>query len=580
MYKSRKLAPRKVGSGFSECIICLTVKEFPENSPENSHKIVVKGYAIHTATGKKTKTRQETVHKKLERYAVDKLCSRLYEECRPKGAPKNSVAKGKLISSLSGIDLVKEGQNSFCWAESTAGNTASRLRTILNLIDLSGEDISPENINAIIQNLLNKAMTSKQSDGTVLTESRFWPSIMRAANLYDSVQKNHCNIGLPEIPWPEAVLVSSAQVEQVKSLPADVREKLASYLASNLHKNPMVLGAALMYYCGLRNAEACAITYGQIQRITSPAGQYDYGCAWVNIEYQIYQGVRTEYLKSTNAYRIVIIPHEAVKMIDWMHDQLVSMGFSEEEIYDLPITAVKFGDSKFVDPQVLADYVVKALMDCGLSDEYLAQAIQMQHIYPDLIDVPELGINTHFTAYILRRDAATRYSTICGLSPDIVDYLLGHKKLKDSKEIHMTDLTLQQHVAMALSRYCPLPEDSLSPAVKTIALSGDSVLVLKDHTHYEIVAAENIDVELDVNSIETGSQIRVTLPAGSGSELNGKFTYPTYVPGIPVLSDHIGDSSGYRRYAASDLSYKGKEDPANAEKPVAGPESNKEVETI
>ena len=573
--KSRKLATRKVGSGTAECTVYMTAIE----DTEAPNKIVVRGYAYNTATGKKTKTRQETVHKKLEKYAADKLCSRLYEECRPKGAPKTSVAKGQLYTSMSKIDLVQEAKNSLNWAKSTTDKVASRLRVILQQIDLSGGDTSPENIDSIIQGMLNASMASKQSDGTVKSERNIWALIMSAITLYDNVRKTHYDIGFPAIPWPEAALVSGAQVEQAKSLPADVRRRVASYLAENLHRTQMVLGMTLMYYCGLRNAEACAITFGQIQRIKPPEGQYDYGCAWVSIEYQIYKGERTEYLKTTNAYRIVIIPHEAVKLIDWMHDQLVSMGFSEEEINELPVTATEFGDNEFVDPQVLAGYVVKALIECGFSKEYLSQVIQLQHINPDPIDDPGLGINTHFTAYILRRDAATRYSTICGLSPNIVDYLLGHRKQRNSKEIHMTDLNLQQHVARALSRYCPIPEDTLSPAVNTIELSGDSVLVLKDHTRYEFVATEDLEVELNVNSIETRSKIRVTLPAGSSEEITGKYDYPSNMPGIPVLPDHTDDSS-IDWNEMNNHSSTNKENLATIEKPVADPELNKEEEAI
>ena len=67
---------------------------------------------------------------------------------------------------------------------------------------------------------------------------------------------------------------------------------------------------------------------------------------------------------------------------------------------------------------------------------------------PDLVDVEKI---TDVTAYILRRDWATRACNICRLRPDQVDYLMGHSIQKDKKRL--SDPETRLLIAWALERY-------------------------------------------------------------------------------------------------------------------------------
>ena len=68
------------------------------------------------------------------------------------------------------------------------------------------------------------------------------------------------------------------------------------------------------------------------------------------------------------------------------------------------------------------------------------------------------------SAYILRRDWATRMANCCGMPMDMLDKLLGHARRDNAKRDYATPAQ-QQRIAAIIDRCVLLPQLSQHPAV-------------------------------------------------------------------------------------------------------------------
>ena len=529
--KSQKLKQRPLIKGNNDWQTQLRLIELGQN------RILIRGYGEDLRTGERTPPAQSagdiSQQEQLIRQVTEKLARTVRSRQESNKAPK---AAGKLGTILREVDKVAIGRSYLGWAQRTVEERASRLMAIIDELDNVADEITTAQIDAVIEKLHDKTISSPRSDKTAKTDNKFFGSIAAAARLYDAIRLQNPDLDLPVIDWPVYEKISAGQVEQVKSLPNKIRLKFANYLSNDHRKRSLAIGAALMFFCALRNAEACAITFGQIVYPKALDNCHDYGYGLVMIEYQIYRGARTNILKTTHAYRLVIIPHIVVRMIKEYREELrATYG---EDVDDFPLVTTNDEDPEaFADPQELGKYVMEGLRACGLSEEYLDDALKAQRLYPDPIDDRDLGINTDFTSYVLRRECTTRYSTINGLSPQIVDCLIGHKRYAHEQQIQMSDAQLQYEVARALERFSPLPELSTSPHEHPIAVHADQQLELASHTRYTLCATEDVELELDCDAIEPESQMQIRYVAECDPKLVFRSrSYINYgIKGAPVL---------------------------------------------
>ena len=230
--------------------------------------------------------------------------------------------------------------------------------------------------------------------------------------------------------------------EQAKALPQNVREALAEYLTDccrlydarlaltspdcanpeelrhqiqTLEKvisdeNPRyVLVMLMMYDAGLRTSEAAAVT-GDSLRLLNCAGHH--ATSLVLVQCQARDGKRCRILKSENAYRTTVLSH-------WGHVMVQSV-----------LRYLAVFDSQWpqqvTDPKGASAWILQRLRVLGVSDCCLSNTAA------SLMAAGEHGLlaSEDLSAYILRRDCATRWAFRCGLSLDTIDILLGHARYR------------------------------------------------------------------------------------------------------------------------------------------------------
>lgn len=293
------------------------------------------------------------------------------------------------------------------------------------------------------------------------------------------------------------------QPEQCKSLPREVRRRLARELRARVRTEPLyVVAAVLMWDAGARTAEAAAVI-PEVDIIADSDGQ-------TNILYVLYQekeGTRCPILKTDNAYRCVPLSYWGVCMIRECLQHI-----NPEQYADKARAPIRVRD--------LSKWVAGILNRCGLGAAFIQMASDDEARYPDKdIDgkpIYDVG------AYILRRDRASRWRNVCGLTSAECDYLLGHAdKRAKKKKVDYTLRAEQRKLAKKLERYVYDEEMSAHPAIRPIGVEHG---LDYDFIPFEWYAIENetdkaMIIKLDLFAAENAEDI--TLLLGSGAEIHG-----------------------------------------------------------
>jgi integrase len=180
-----------------------------------------------------------------------------------------------------------------------------------------------------------------------------------------------------------------------------------------------------MFLLGLRTGEACGLQFGDISL-------YD-DFSVTRIGRQNKSTGITNRLKTNASYRYVVGSYFFTALLLKRIKFLCSKGYDIETISTLPIVSQNANYGEFVDSSVLSEYARRILIACGITESAISASRFLLNDDPDTQnpDFTEKDI----TAYILRRDFASRCGNICGLSTSDIDYLLGHisqnKTIKD-----------------------------------------------------------------------------------------------------------------------------------------------------
>lgn len=295
---------------------------------------------------------------------------------------------------------------------------------------------------------------------------------------------------IPDFPFFGAIKRTIAiPDEQVKALPEAMNQEFRKKLEELANKEPrMVLAGILMFDGGLRTAEAAGISKEDLNRSII-------GYALLTIRWQERNGERIERLKTDTAYRYVLISFWASQMVDKC----------------LKILGSTWEDDVLVRSKELSRWVRDRLFECKREFMELAEKNEAQ--FPDR---NEDGFPVRdIAAYVLRRNAASRWLNYDGLSQDVIDYMLGHKRKTTKQAQNLINELDQRAICRCLERYVYSQECTLNPAYSPIELDGNSGKKrIQDFSKYVFVNTSTtpLVVHIDVEALNPNEVILLSVP--------------------------------------------------------------------
>ncbi len=407
----------------------------------------------------------------------------------------------------------------------------SELRIFLGILDTYGLDIEEEDLDAVVEARRKLADANKNAirdpETTTVTVNA---SIKTFNALYPALRAAQPNCHLPELHLPLLLGGRGAKREQVKVLPDETLTMFAAVLWRMVGYG-LTLGAALMLTGMARTAEACAPKFKHFLIFD------DYAVFGV-----LYQSngklVPVDVLKTSSAYRLIVLPKFGRDLIVAAKANLESQGFSQSEIHELPVVSTPDDPRAMAAPNELSAFVRELLTLLGCDEGFWNSVEQMVEREPDIDGFGH--INRDPSAYVLRRNGCTQYVNRCGMPPNLVDALMGHKLVDDptnwSAYVRMPDSWPE--IAAAQERWVLDPEHSAHPGIRAVPLSGQIDLQLPMASEVAFTAAEDGWYLFAFEAPEANDAVTVTLPhPGASVELPAitlrSEEYPTIIGSVP-----------------------------------------------
>lgn len=196
-----------------------------------------------------------------------------------------------------------------------------------------------------------------------------------------------------------------------------------------------------MLYLGLRPSECCGLTYRAIQPLTKDGN--------VKALY-IYRALDTSnksknQLKTKNAYRVLPIPAELDSLLQ-ERMQYIQKSHPNGCLEDLPIVNSPEDCTKFCTRKHFGDTIKNLLRSIRTNEESLVYA---SHLLEANKSVKEESP----TAYLLRRHYATILSSVCLMTEEELQYLMGHDiRNADIRHFDLLDTDWLLHMYDKLNR--------------------------------------------------------------------------------------------------------------------------------
>ena len=462
---------------------------------------VLCGADCRPISGARDITRTITSEKLLPT-AIDTMIHAVWNKWTAAENAKNPHRKTQrgVISNF--FQAVRFNPANFGWAQSTYDGTLSYLRdSIAPRMDRFGEDLCNEDLKKIADDLIERASKSRRgktaADGraaekdAAAARQQVIAKLDRCRRLYELARTQYPQSGLPDVHFPVYERVKVSKVEQPKELPADTRVVFANmlWLLAN-QGDARAYNAALMLYVGLRTGEAAAPKIGDI----ALADDDKYGSYFV--AGKIRGGTYEPYPKTQAGYRTIILGSELVQFVQLRIRQLQEIGCTAQEIDDMPLGTTN--DTE------LSAFVRKLLLFAGCDSQMITDNVS-ESAQIDHADI---------SAYVLRRDWATRMANCCGMPMDMLDKLLGHARRDNAKRDYATPAQ-QQRIAAIIDRCVLLPQLSQHPAVCANFLSPDASLVLEENLKYQFYTDASSTIQLDIQALEAGRPLVITAPHGA-----------------------------------------------------------------
>lgn len=398
------------------------------------------------------------------------------------------------------------------WSKSTSRKAITYfelnfLPELDRLLDENGT-ITQTDVDDILELLIERASAKKKSTGQyVVVRKSVEQEVATALMIYNEVRINTPEYELPELHFRVTPQKSTPGNEQVKCLSDPIRIKLAALLLYRLLPVGPACGLALMLFGGLRTAEASAPCFKDI----TICGDF----AICKVNSQIRGRIKDSLLKTDAAYRTVVLPFVFMEFYRQAVSHLKEHGYSEDAIQEMPFVTDGTSLNEYIHPNKLSEYIRKLLLLCGCTKEFLEGQRFLMERYPDRIN--DNLTNRDVSAYILRRDYATRLSTRCGVPMDTLDYLLGHcQKENVGRDFESPDA--QAEIATAMERFVFLSEFSKHPAYVPIVVSeNNSIPPPEPHSDIDLIF-ESKDSEnffFSLRTCESDGVIEIHFPKGT-----------------------------------------------------------------
>ena len=467
-----------------------------------SRKVILTGYAKSTISGVRMGAKHQRSFDPTiadENYEAGILANLIEKECKGKSIP--SAAKVKLDDSYgvytATYKVFRElGIRNPDWDDDTMKWTCTYFENrILRLLDALGTEADSADFAEIKDALVEKALKSKRSNGNPVTANKSVSQYLLRVN-WILKQLYELNPALPPRLFNTEGIEALPMADQVKYIPEDVRVKFAHLLTKMPHYG-LAMGAGLMETGGTRTAEACAVKIGDISLRD--------GYVVIPILYQIKNGNRIPRLKTDAAYRYCICGSLMHHLILQRMDYLSSLGYTSEEIAEMPLVSYPDDPCRYADPSGLSAFVKELLQLCGFQKANFRLVAALTRREPDLDSdgVPD----TDVSAYALRRDWAGRAIHLCGMASADVDYLMGHKNSETSNKDY-TNYDVQSDIARQLERHTFLPEYSRHPYYNAICPVPGKTVDLTGYSAYRITAGkEPIVVTFHGITSESGNRM-------------------------------------------------------------------------
>ena len=340
---------------------------------------------------------------------------------------------------------------------------------------------------AIIQDITNNGNSHTGKSSVINTANS---NLAAAQKIYDAMRG--VDPTLPIIVLSLGNRLKLIRPEQVKALSDSVRQQFAEFLQTAAASDPKhALCAVLMFAGAFRTAEAAGVDPWTDITFT------DFGCT-VTILFQEKDGARCPTLKTNNAYRTVVIPAGPTSVIRSCLGHLTRPNNSEPLLRADDLSAwVRNNLSAFISNHTLFWYV--------------ASTVAYLDPHKDAVD------NNEVTAYVLRRDCASRWRNKCGLTQDEIDYLMGHESSKSITAKPDYRLPSNQALLAAkMERDVLFPSGSHHPALTPISLCANQDVSYIAYDKFRLVndGSEELMLTLTVHAEEAGSTISVSCDTG------------------------------------------------------------------
>ena len=337
-------------------------------------------------------------------------------------------------------------------------------------------------------------------------------ALKRMSELYKYLREIHPT--LPDVKLSSACTPGrSIPEEQIKTIPDDVFYPYVSFLEDSVTTDPKnVFSAVIMTGGGTRTAETVAVLPKEIQF-------YDRYCV-VPIICQEEKGVRVPRLKTDNSYRLLVLSNWATEILK---NCIKEMGLPND--YDLPLMSAN----------ELSAWIRNALTRFGPS--FMNRAEKIEATNPDR---DEKG-NTIYdvSAYVLRRNAASRWLNVDGLSHDEVDMLLGHKSKRLNPVLFLSTEEDQREIAQKLERFVYSPHFSAHPALSPVELRDGSELEIIPYSEmtFKNVTDHPMRIRIDCAAVIPGESAWITMPEEACENISAR-SIPRKVNGRTVIGDN------------------------------------------
>ena len=455
------------------------------------------GRPIPSARG----TTRTITSEKLLPTAIDTMIYAVWNKWTAAENAKNPHRKKQRGRVSNFFQVVQFDPADLGWAQSTYDGTLSYLRdSIAPRMDSIGEDLCDEDLKKIADDLIARACKSGRgkpgADGraaekdAAAARQQVIAKLDRCKRLYELARTQYPQSGLPDVQFPFFERIKVSKAEQPKELPADTRVVFANMLWRLANQgDARAYNAALMLYVGLRTGEAAAPKIGEI----TLTADHKYGSYFV--AGKIRGGIYEPYPKTQAGYRTIILGSEMVQFVRLRIQQLLEIGYTTQEIEAMPLGTKNDSD--------LSAYVKRLLLLAGCNSQIITESTA-EAMQTDSTDV---------SAYILRRDFATRMANCCGMPMDMLDKLLGHAR-RDNARRDYTTPTQQQRTAAIIDRCVLIPQLSQSPAAQPMNISNNTSLVLDENIQHQFIAETDCVINLDIQALEPGQDLVITAPRG------------------------------------------------------------------